>query len=220
MHRRIGNAGFAGVDHHRDAGADQRGEDRNENTDRRHLDLEGLDLLAQILRGSADHQAGDEHGDDREQQHAVEARADTAEDHFAKLDQPQRNQAAEWRERIVHRIDRAVRGRSRGRRPQRRIDDAEARLLALHVAAGLQCADRLVGARLRKERVARLLGRHADREQRDEHDGHRGEQRPALAGVADHPAERVAERRRNEQDRAAFRGSWTAASDSRTGAPS
>ena len=37
----------------------------------RHLDLLSLDLLAEIFRRAADHQARHEHGDDDHQQHAV-----------------------------------------------------------------------------------------------------------------------------------------------------
>ena len=48
--------------------------------ERRHLHLVGLDLLAEVLGRAADHQPGDEHRDDREHEHAVEARADAAED--------------------------------------------------------------------------------------------------------------------------------------------
>ena len=80
---------------------------------------------------------GDEHRDDGEQQHAVEARADAAEDDLAELDVEQRHQPAERREAVVHRIDRAARGVGRHRGEQGRIGDAEADFLALHVAAGL-----------------------------------------------------------------------------------
>ena len=60
-----------------------------------HLDLLGLDLLADILGRAAHHQAGDEDRDDDEQQHAVEAGADAADDDLAKLDVDQRDHAAE-----------------------------------------------------------------------------------------------------------------------------
>ena len=48
-----------------------------------HLDLEALDLLAQVLRRAAHHQPGDEHGQDGVHQHAVEPGADPAEDDLA-----------------------------------------------------------------------------------------------------------------------------------------
>ena len=61
----------------------------------RHLDLLGLELLAEILRRAPDHEAGHEHGDDHEDQHAVETRAHAADDDLAELDVDQRDHAAE-----------------------------------------------------------------------------------------------------------------------------
>ena len=62
----------------------------------------------------------------------------------------------------------------------------------------------LVDAELGEHRVARRLQRVRGGQQRDEHDRHRRQQRPALPGVADHLPERVAKRRGNEQDREQF----------------
>ena len=42
-----------------------------------------VDLLAQVFGCAADHQCGDEDGQDRVQQHAVEAGTDATEDHLA-----------------------------------------------------------------------------------------------------------------------------------------
>ena len=83
-----------------------------------------------------DHQPGDEHRDDDEQQHAVEAGADAADDDLAELDVDQRDHAAERGEAVVHGVDGAARGGGRDHGEQRRGDDAEADFLALHVAAG------------------------------------------------------------------------------------
>ena len=74
----------------------------------------------------------------REHQHAVEAAADAAEHDLAELHEPHRHEPAERRERVVHRVHGAVRRRGRRRGPERGVRDAEARLLAFHVAAGLQ----------------------------------------------------------------------------------
>src|SRR6185312_5966060 len=71
-----------GLDHHRDRREEQHDERHDEHHERGHLDLVGLDLLAQVLRRSPDHEAGDEHGDDDEGQHAVEPRAHAAENGF------------------------------------------------------------------------------------------------------------------------------------------
>ena len=187
----------AGVTHG-DRGADEHDERRDQDDERGHLHLVGLDLLAEVLRRAADHQAGDEHGDDREDEHAVEPRADAAEDHLAELHQQHRHQAAERRERVVHRVDRAVRGGGRRRRPERRVGDAEADLLAFHVAARLRA--RSPSGRRRAPRGAGCRACSA-------HDAQRraaatkmtiiaARTRPALARVADHLAEGVAERRR------------------------
>ena len=62
-----------------------------EDRDRGHLHLEGLDLLAEVLRCASHHEPGDEHGDDREEQHSIEAGADTAVDDLAQLHEPERH---------------------------------------------------------------------------------------------------------------------------------
>jgi hypothetical protein len=86
------------------------------------------------------------------------------------------------------------------RRPERRAHDPEARLLAFHVTAGLQGARGLVDAEPGEQRIARLLGPHRQREHGRKHHDHRGQQGPALARVADHTPEGVAEGRRDQQD--------------------
>ena len=121
--------------HDCDRGEAQDGQRQDQDGEHRHLDLLGLDLLAEILRRAADHQPGDEHGDDDEQQHAVEAGADAAEDDLAELHVDDRDHAAERREAVVHGVDRAAGGGRGDDREERRVGDAEADLLALHVAA-------------------------------------------------------------------------------------
>ena len=59
---------------------------RHQEREHGHLDLARLDLLAEIFRSAPDHQSGDEDGDHREEQHAVEARADAADNDLAKLE--------------------------------------------------------------------------------------------------------------------------------------
>ena len=101
---------------------------RNTSSDDRHdqdvehdeLHLGGLDLLAQVLRRSPDHEAGDEHREDHEDQHPVEPDTDAARAHLAELHVHERRPAAERREAVVHRVDRAVGGAGRGRRPRSR----------------------------------------------------------------------------------------------------
>ena len=77
-----------------DAGAQDEGDEH------RHLDLERLDLLAEVLGRPADHQAGDEHGQDRaDDQHAVHAGADAARRDLAELHVEQRDEAGDRLER-------------------------------------------------------------------------------------------------------------------------
>ena len=77
--------------------ADQHGHGHDQDHQGGHLHLEGFDLLAEILGRAADHQPGDEHGDDGEGQHAVQPAADAAEHHLALVHQPQRDQSAQRR---------------------------------------------------------------------------------------------------------------------------
>ena len=108
----------------------------DEHRQHRHLHLERLDLLAEVLRGPADHQAGDEHRQDDVDQHAVHPGPDAAEDHLAQLDVRQRHEPAERRERVVPAVDGAAARVGRHGREERRVGDAEADFLAFHVAAG------------------------------------------------------------------------------------
>ena len=167
---------------------------RQQHDQRGHLHLVGLDLLAQVLGRAADHQPGHEHGDDRERQHAVEPGADAAVDHLAELHQPHRDQPAERRERVVHGVDRAVGGGGGRGRPQRGEADAEARLLALHVAAGLGRATRAWSAPSAvSARIAALLGPHRDR--RGSPRGSRSSRRaPPSPGACPSPSGRTCSR--------------------------
>ncbi len=105
----------------------------------------------------ADHQSGDEDAENGEHQYRVHAGADAAGRDLAELYQEQRHEAAERHHRIVHGVDGAAGGRGRDRREERRGGDAEAGLLALHVAARLDGARDLIDALLRDERIAVLL---------------------------------------------------------------
>ena len=59
----------------------------------------------------------------------------------------------------------------------------------------------LVNAQRRERRVAALFRPDSHRDQHDEDDGHGRQERPALARVAHHLAEGVAQRSRDQQDR-------------------
>src|SRR6202167_2139196 len=125
---RLGKAVRSGICHrgHRrriddgDGGPAQIHQRQHQDGEHRHLDFARLDLLADIFRGAADHQAGDEDRQHDEQQHAVETGADAADDDFAELHVDQRNHAAERGKGVMHGVDGAT-GRRRGDdREQRR----------------------------------------------------------------------------------------------------
>ena len=82
----IGGTGEAGRHHRRERGEAEDRQRQDQDGEHRHLDLLRLDLLAEIFRRAADHQPGDEHREDGEQQHAVETGADAAEDDLAEQD--------------------------------------------------------------------------------------------------------------------------------------
>jgi hypothetical protein len=81
-----------------------------------------------------DHESGDEDGEHDKDEHAVKTCADTADDDFAQLDVEQRNESADGREGVVHRVHRAARGGGGDGGEKRGVEDAEAHFLALHVA--------------------------------------------------------------------------------------
>ena len=94
---------------------------------------------------------------------------------------------------VMHGVDRAAGGRRGDDREQRGGNDAEADFLAFHVAAG------------QPERAQRRgavgFGPIGDGDARDEQHAHHGQDRPALALVADHAAEHVGQRRADREDR-------------------
>ena len=171
----------------RRAAEDHQRQDRD--GEHRQLHLAALDLLADIFGRAPDHQPGDEDRDDREQQEAVEARADAADDDLAELDVEHRHQPADRREAVVHRVDRAARGVGGDGREQGRGGGAEAHLLALHVALRGVDAHRMV------DRVAGAFGDVGSGDAARHQEHHRGEDRPALLRIADGLAERPGQAR-------------------------
>ena len=97
-------------------------------------------------------------------------------------------------------VDRAAGDHRGDRREQRRGRDAEALVLALEVAAG--AAAEMAGVQARQVLGGRavLLGDVDDHDADDEEEGHRAEDHPALAAVADHATERERQRRRDQHD--------------------
>jgi hypothetical protein len=101
----------------------------------------------------------------------------------------------------VHRIDRAVRGRRGGGRPQDGVRDAESDFFPFHVPAGLSCTGSLIDPQSGESRIPALLGPQPQRNKTEQENRHRCKDGPTLARVSDHHPERVTERRRDEQDR-------------------
>ena len=94
MRARIGHRGHGGRIDNRNGGPAQIHQRQHQNGEHCHLDLARLDLLADIFRRAADHQARDEDRQHDEQQHAVKPGADAADDDFAELHVDQRDHAA------------------------------------------------------------------------------------------------------------------------------
>ena len=159
----------------------------------RHLDLERLNLLAEVFRRPADHQPGDEHREDDVDENPVHPGADAAEHHFAQLHVAERHQAAERRERVVPAVDGAAAGVGRHGREERGVGNAEPNLLALHVAAGGLRRDGLIGAGVGQHRVAARFGPVGDRYAGDEEERHRPPDGPAVPARSRHRSERVGE---------------------------
>ncbi len=100
----------------------------------------------------------------------------------------------------MHGIHGAARGIGRHRGEQGGTGDAEADLLALHVATGLQGRSLVVDAELGDRRIAGGFGPVGRGHAAQEQQAHDGEHRPALALVADHAAEHVGERATDRED--------------------
>jgi hypothetical protein len=165
-----------------------------------HLDFLLLDLLAQVFGRAAHHQAGDKHRQDGEQQHAVEARAHASENHFAQLDIDQRHQAAQRRQAVVRVVHRAATGVGGNHREKRRVGNAEARLLAFHVAAGLRVRGGRLNPHLSQIGISGRLRTVSHKHARQEQHAHGGEERPALPRVLHHFAEGVSQPGGNDKD--------------------
>ena len=184
-----------------DRGQDEDHRRHEERADGSDLDLARLDLLAEVLGRPPHHQAGDEDGDQDEEEHPVEAGADAAEDHLAGEHVHDRDGAAGRGERVVAAVDGAVRGVRRRDGPVRGRGDAVADLLVGQVPAARAVAGRDVHAGVAQHLRAVLLGGQCDRDADREHREHRAVDRPGLAPGVHHAAEHEHLRRRDEQDR-------------------
>ena len=100
----------------------------------------------------------------------------------------------------MHAVDSTTARRRGDHRKQAAGVDAKARLLALHIAACLQAAGRLVHAQGAEQGVAGLLGRCDGDHRKRKQNGHGRQHGPALALVAHLDAKGKAQRRRNQED--------------------
>ncbi|MPM94210.1 hypothetical protein SDC9_141355 [bioreactor metagenome] len=103
-----------------------------------------FDLAPEEFRCAPGHQACQKHAQQEIGQELLQPAADTAPDgvdqHVA-----DRDQAGQWRQRVVHGVDRAVGSLRRQRCPQRRGFGAEAHLLAFHQRDVLRCRGEPLG---------------------------------------------------------------------------
>ncbi len=164
------------------------------------FDFLALDLLAEIFRGASDHQAGNENGDDGEQEHSVEAGSDAAKNDLSRLNIEQRHQAAKRSIAVVHAVDAAVAGIGCGHGPKRRRGNPKADFLAFHVAAGLRCGRCRLHAQSGKIRIACLLRRIADEDACQEQKAHRRKYGPTLTRVLHHFPEGINQPGRYQED--------------------
>src|SRR5690348_2227035 len=81
--------------HNRNAGKAENQKAEDEHRYHGHLYVKGLDLFAEIFRGSADHQASNENRENDENDDAVQTRARSAENDFTNHDVNQRHHTAE-----------------------------------------------------------------------------------------------------------------------------
>ena len=199
MRAGVVEAGEADVRHqHCDSCEEQDGERRDEHVEHSHLHVVRFNLLSQVFGSSTDHEAGDEHGNDDEDQHAVEACADPAEDDLAKQDVDHGNDATERHEGVVHGVDRAAACICGGGCKEGGVGDAEADFLTFHIAATLHYG----GCRVyvMQKWIAVAFGPVGDKDAGKEKRGHGGEDGPAVARRLDHPAQCYRERAGDYED--------------------
>ena len=155
--------------------------------------LAAFDTLAEIVGRAAHHQAGDEHGQQDEQDHAVQAGPDAAVDDLAEQHVEQHQHPAKRRQAVVHGVDRAAGGVRGRRREQRGAEHAETHFLAFHVGYG---PARNLLQEVRTVQLAEVDPQHAA----DEQGQHDGPDRPRVTAAAHGVPEEEHQRARDDQD--------------------
>ena len=134
-------------------------------------------------------------------QHPVQARPDPAVHHLAKLDQHHRRESAQrWRERpcieLTEPFDAAVVAVAHN---AELVMPKRVSLLSMLPPLCVALATMSTPGR-GHARIAALFSCYAQCKETDENDGHCRKQRASLAGIRHHPAEREAQRGRDQQD--------------------
>ena len=101
MRPRVGNTRGGKRLHNRDGSEAQNGDGENQYGQHGHFYVVGFDFLSQIFGSPTDHQTGYEHSKNHKHNDAVEASANSAENHFAEHDVNERHHAAQWSEGVV-----------------------------------------------------------------------------------------------------------------------
>ena len=161
------------------------------------LHLSRLDLLAEELGGTAHHQAADEDRDNKKCEVVHPSHADTAEP-AVDLHVEHLQHTAQRGLRIVHRVDRPVRGDGRRHAPHGRSRRTDANLLALHRTELLRDTHPVD-----LPAAARLLPYRKD-DARGIGEEHHGENPRGELTAARIEAEREDHRHRKDQDRPAL----------------
>ncbi len=195
----VEDAAASGLGHQCQGGTEQDQRRGDEDRQRGELHLPHVDFLAQIFRGAANHQPGDKHRQQHEQEHPVQARSNAAKHHFTNLHQPQRDHPAQRGEGVVHGIDRPAGGGGGDHGVQAASENAKAALFALHIAVA-------VGTQQHEVAVALPLRPHHQRGADRKDDRHGPEDRVPLAAIADRLAKSKAQRGGDQKDRQHLHG--------------
>ena len=162
------------------------------------LHLRRADLLAEEFRGPADHEAGDEHRQQREDEDAVQPAAIAAGADLAEQDRGERRRSADRRVAVQRRVGRAS-GGAHGPDGHQRGPDGPKRPPCPPCCRRCWCRSRPATPR-RQQVVAVQFGLHGDHSVGQEDRGHHRDERQRLLPAADQPPEHHDDRERQDDD--------------------
>ncbi len=199
MHSRVENRFCTDRQHQRQAPEDEDDDRECQHVGDDQAHLRGTDLLAQELRRPPDHQPRQEHGQQNEHEHGVEAPTISSWTDLTEEDGDERSRPAD---RCVA-VESGIGGTSRGPHGpdghERGPSGTEPALLPLHVAAQVVAARHLGHAR-RQKLVAVSFRLHRDQGVAGEEDGHHHHDGAPLPPTADEAAEHESDRERQHDD--------------------